>query len=82
MKISSSYGERSTAVRMRLLLNGRHFRIAQMGPDFLLVDSPDNHPPSRTSIELTVDDSCRAWEVELPHGMTSDDERAVLGSRV
>ena len=80
MKISGSYGGHSAAVRMRLVLNGRNFRIAQMGPDFLLIDSPDNHPPSRATIELTIDDSRRTWDVELPLGMSCDEERVMLGS--
>jgi hypothetical protein len=79
MKISSSYGGHSALVRMRLRLNGLSFRIAQMGPDFLFVESPGNHPPTRATIELQVDDSQRAWEVDLPHGMSAGDERVSLG---
>jgi hypothetical protein len=82
MMISSSYGGHSALVRMRLLLNGMSFRIAQMGPDFLFVDSPADHPPTRATIELQVDDSHRTWEVNLPHGMKSGDERVALGAVV
>lgn len=67
-------------MRMRLLVNDTSFRVAQMGPDFLFVDTPADHPPGRATLELQVDDSHRTWEVNLPYGMKSDDERVVLGT--
>jgi hypothetical protein len=30
---------------MRLVLNGASVSIAQLGPDFLLLDAPFDHPP-------------------------------------
>ena len=80
MKASRSYGGHSALVRMRLLVNGTSFRIAQMGPDFLFVESPADHPPARATIELQVDDARRTWEVNLPHGMKAGDERVALGT--
>jgi hypothetical protein len=80
MKASSSYGGHSALVRMRLCLNGLSFRIAQMGPDFLFVESPGDHPPTHAIIELQVDDAQRSWEVNLPHGMKAGDERVVLAA--
>ena len=65
---------------MRLLVNGVSFRIAQMGPDFLFVESPGDHPPARATIELQVDVARRTWEVNLPHGMKAGDERVVLAA--
>ena len=67
---------------MRLLLNGMSFRIAQMGPDFLFVDSPADLPPGRATIQLQVDATQRAWEVHLPQGMRAGDERVSLGALV
>jgi len=65
---------------MRLLVNGMSFRIAQMGPDFLFVESPGDQPPARAMIELQVDDAQRTWEVDLPQGMKAGDERVSLGA--
>lgn len=65
---------------MRLLFNGRSFRIVQMGPDFLFVDSPADHPPTRATIELQVDGSRRTWQVNLPEGMKVGYERVALGT--
>lgn len=65
---------------MRLLLNGVSFRIAQMGPDFLFIESPSAQPPARATIELQVDDAQRTWEVNLPQGIKAGDERVVLAA--
>jgi hypothetical protein len=80
MKSSSSYGSHSALVRMRLILNGMSFRIAQMGPDFLFVESPSDHSPGPATIELQVDESQRSWEVALPQGMKAGDERVILAA--
>jgi hypothetical protein len=80
MKISSSYGGHSALVRMRLRLNGLSFRIAQMGPDFLFIESPSTHAPARATIELQVDDAQRTWEVDLPQGIKAGDERVMLAA--
>lgn len=65
---------------MRLLFNGTRFRISQMGPDFLFVDSPVSHPPGRAVIELKVDDAERSWAVILPLGMRQDEQRVELAT--
>jgi hypothetical protein len=56
------------------------FRISQMGPDFLFVDSPADLPPGRATIQLQVDATQRAWEVHLPQGMRASNERFSLGA--
>lgn len=65
---------------MRLVLNGSSFRISQMGPDFLFVESPGDHPPARATIEMQVDGCQRTWEVTLPQGMKAGTERVLLGT--
>lgn len=54
---------------MHLLVNGSSLPIAQMGPDFLLLDQSIDHPPDKARIFLRVDDSEQNWEVCLPDGM-------------
>ena len=54
---------------MRLLVNGSSIAVAQMGPDFLLVDGPIDHPPGNASLVLQVDQSERRWDVHLPEGI-------------
>jgi hypothetical protein len=50
-------------VRMRLLVNGTSLPMAQLGPDFLLLDAAIDHPLADASILLGVDESERQWRV-------------------
>jgi len=63
---------------MRLLVNGASLRIAQMGPDFLLLDQPIDHPPGEATIVFSVDGNERSWPVRLPEGLSADCERVVI----
>lgn len=65
---------------MRLLVNGSSIAIAQMGPDFLLVDAPINHPPGHGSLVLQVDLSERRWVVHLPEGMSVTSKRVAIAA--
>ena len=60
---------------MRLIVNGSSLPIAQMGPDFLLLDQTIDHPPDKARIFLRIDDSERDWEVRLPDGMAEGVQR-------
>lgn len=73
----------SADVSMRLLVNGASLPIAQMGPDFLLLDAAGSaHPPGDASILLRVDASERRWEVRLPEGITAGGaQRVSIASR-
>jgi hypothetical protein len=74
----SSQGGHSAQVKMRLMVNGCSIPIAQMGPDFLLVDAPINHPPSDASVILQVDQSERRWNVHLPNGISAESKRIAI----
>ncbi len=63
---------------MRLIVNGTVVRITQMGPDFLFIESPTDHPPCEASILLRVDDSESEWKVMLPEGISKDSKRVAL----
>lgn len=63
---------------MRLLFNGHSLPVAQLGPDFLLVDQPVNHPPTAASVILQVDQSERRWNVHLPTGMSADTKKVMI----
>ena len=65
---------------MRLLVNGSSIAVAQMGPDFLLVDAPINHPPDSASLILQVDQSERRWNVRLPDGISVNSTRVVIAA--
>ncbi len=80
MITSLSQGGHSAQVKMRLLVNGSSIAVAQMGPDFLLVDAPINHPPGNASLVLQVDDSERRWDVNLPEGISAASKRVAIAA--
>ena len=65
---------------MRLLVNGSSIAVAQMGPDFLLVDAPINHPPGNARLVLQVDQSERRWDVNLPEGISAASKRVAIAA--
>jgi hypothetical protein len=66
---------------MRLLVNGFSISVRQMGRDFLLIDSPVNHPPADASLILEVDQSERSWTVRLPEGISSASHRVTIETK-
>jgi hypothetical protein len=82
MITSSNQGGHSAQVKMRLLVNGSSIAVAQMGPDFLLVDAPINHPPGNASLILQVDQSERRWDVNLPEGISAASKRVAIAASV
>jgi hypothetical protein len=82
MIASSIQGGHSAQVKMRLLVNGGSIAVAQMGPDFLLVDAPINHPPGNASLVLQVDESERRWDVHLPEGVSAASKRVAIAASV
>jgi hypothetical protein len=65
---------------MRLLVNGDSLSVAQMGPDFLLVDAPINHPPGDACMVLQVDQDERRWNVRLPNGISTKSKRIAIAT--
>ncbi len=78
MRRLSSQGGYSAQVKMRLLVNGDVLSVAQMGPDFLLVDKPIDHLPCNASLTLRVDQSERRWDVHLPQGISATSKRVPI----
>src|SRR5437773_6824785 len=78
----SSQGGHSAQVKMRLLVNGGSIPVIQMGPDFLLVDAPFDHPPGDASVVLQVDQSQRRWNVRLPNGISANSKRVAIAASV
>ncbi len=59
-------------------INGTSIRITHMGPDFVLVESPTDHPPGDGFLFLRVDDSESQWQVRLPDGISAGSKRVAL----
>ena len=54
---------------MQLRVNGRTFSIGQLGPDFLILDDPSDHPPAEGEVMVSIDGRERRWTVWLPEGV-------------
>jgi len=63
---------------MSLIINGAVIAINQMGPDFLLIEPADDHPPGEATIVFQVDQSERRWQVMLPNGISKASNRVAL----
>jgi hypothetical protein len=63
---------------MSLLVDGNSLPVAQLGPDFLLLDTVADHPPCDAVVKLRVDDIERQWRVRLPEGISPVSDRVKL----
>lgn len=76
----SSQGGHSARVNLRLLVNELSLPVAQLGPDFLMVDNPMDHAPAVGAVVMQVDETERRWNVRLPHGISADSPRVPIAS--
>lgn len=65
---------------MQLLVNGFTLPVSQLGPDFLLVNTPVNHAPGSATVVMQIDESERRWNVRLPHGMSAESKRVQIAA--
>jgi hypothetical protein len=59
----------SANVRMELCVNGYVLPIGQLGPDFIILENPKDHPPADAEIAVWIDHRERRWQVQLPNGI-------------
>jgi hypothetical protein len=73
----------SAEVQMRLFTNGSVLAVAQLGPDFVILESaPTAHPAGSAEIELEVDGDIRRFAVNLPLGLTAGEKRIPISPAV
>ena len=70
MTTTRSTNGHSADVRMQLFVNGRVLKIAQLGPRFLMLDQPIEHPPAEAEIQMSIDGKEERWRVRLPDGIS------------
>jgi hypothetical protein len=61
----------SAVVRMELRLNGSALKISHLGPDYLILSQPLDHPPAEAEIVMSIDGKQRRWAVRLPAGVST-----------
>jgi hypothetical protein len=74
------YHVHSADVAMNLVINGTTLPVAQLGPDFLLLDGGIDYPPGDATLILRVDSSERRWKVRLPNGISANLQRVAIES--
>jgi hypothetical protein len=72
-------GIHSADVQIELLVNGSVLRVAQLGPDFLILDRSVDHPPGPAEIRMVVDGGEDRWPVFLRSGLSASVQRVRLG---
>jgi hypothetical protein len=50
-------------------VNGRALPVAQLGPDFLVLRTPVDHPPCDAEIAMSIDGHESRWPVHLLNGI-------------
>jgi hypothetical protein len=68
----------SAIVHMQLSVNGCVLPIAQMGPNFLVLKAPIDHPPAEAEIAMWIDGHEDRWRVHLPEGINSVQRRTAI----
>jgi hypothetical protein len=78
---NSNWRAFSADVQMELRLQDRVLSIAQLGPDFLILEEPVEHPPAEAEIRVSIDGHERRWMVYLPDGLAvgAKETRIALG---
>ncbi len=66
----------SADVRMHLSVDGHTMSIGHLGPDYVVLDTPIDHPPSDAEISLSVDGSKSRWKVRLIDGLSASQARS------
>jgi hypothetical protein len=69
---------RSAEVQMELSVNGHVLSIGQLGPDFIILDDPCEHPPDNAEIMVSIDGHERRWRVHLPNGISCTVSRTII----
>ena len=62
----------SSNVRIRLIVDGRILSVAKLGPERLMLKTPENLPPCTGEVVLSVDQEESRWLVRLPDGISAD----------
>ncbi len=72
----------SADVRMELHINGHVLPIAQLGPDFLVLNSPVDHPPTEAEIAMFIDGRESRWPIHLFDGVSAMTRRTRIARRL
>lgn len=75
---ATSNGGHSAQVTIQLVIDGDFVPVSQLGPDFLILASPFDHPAGRARLILKVDQAERQWDVYLPNGISASSKQVSI----
>jgi hypothetical protein len=70
----------SADVRIQLYVNGYVLPVAQLGPDFLMLRTPIDSPPSDAEITMSIDGNEQRWRIRLADGISSAQAKTPIAS--
>jgi hypothetical protein len=71
MKPNLSTSGHSADVRISLCVNGHILSVAQLGPGYVILKDPCDHPLATAEIAMSVDGQERRWNVQLAEGIAA-----------
>jgi hypothetical protein len=71
MKTDLSSSAHSAEVHIDLCVNGHILSVAQLGPGYVILKEPRDHPPATAEIAMSVDGHERRWHVQLADGIAA-----------
>jgi len=70
----------STTVRMHLIVGAQCFAVAQVGPDFMILETPVDLPPTQGELVVRIDGDEKRRSIDLPHGARATDAETRIAS--
>lgn len=67
---------------MHLLFNGSSVPIAQMGPDFIILEGTSESQPCDAVLELNIDGHQRRWQINLPQGISASSRTVEIARKL
>lgn len=75
---SKTHGH-SAIVHMELCINGHVLPISQLGPNFLVLKNPIDHPPVDVAeISMSIDGREDRWHVRLSEGIKAGQRKTAI----
>lgn len=72
----------SADVRIHLHVNGFVLPVAQLGPEFLVLRTPVDHPPCDAEIAMSIDGHESRWAVHLVNGIQAGRRKTAISSNI
>jgi hypothetical protein len=65
---------------MHLVIGDHTLSVRQIGPDFLILETPIEHPPAMATLLVPIDGNMRERQVQLPAGVSARSRRVVIAN--